>query len=112
MRHYNHLKRDITLTHGNDLYGDDSYIFDISLKHTDLIMKVSFRIYDHKGLLTFIDNYIKKPSNITYSDWLYIRENKLHIRSNTHNVLTELTIIDNHNICSVFSEMKDLIKAL
>ena len=99
----------INLTKSDDLFGDDSYIFDVKIDNKTSIMKTSFRVYDLDLIKSVINDYYS-GRNSSISTWFSIKKDEITIRSNSSTVLSDLIISGEKQVRSLVSELSKLIE--
>jgi len=101
----------IVLNKCDDLFGDDSYIFDLKLQTKGIMVKTSFRVYDLTPLKTLINAYFM-GKNGHISSWFDLSRDKLSIKSVDSNVLNDLIISDPKQIHNIVKKLNNLIERI
>lgn len=101
----------IVLNKSDDLFGDDSYIFDLNLQSRGVMFKTSFRMYNLEPLKMLINAYFM-GKNGHISSWFDLSKNKLSIKSVDSNVLNDLIITDPKQIYNIVKKLNNLIERI
>jgi len=100
---------DVSLIKSEDLFGDDSYIFDLNLQTKGITMKSSFRMYDLSPLKTLLNAYFT-GKNGQISSWFSLSKTELSLRSIDSNVLNDLIVNDPIQIQTIAKKLNNLIE--